>query len=133
MLEAIGILGVDIAQGYVIAKPMPAQRLRTWLQTQTFSKAPSEQSTSRLGKLAQLLMWEERLHVLLEGFPDSASKSMLSTRLIEQIKSELLFDTVDSTTLHELIAAAVHHGLNSTEYRSARRQLVAAINSPRPH
>ncbi|VVD34327.1 EAL domain-containing protein [Paraburkholderia dioscoreae] len=65
LLDAIGILGADAVQGYAIAAPMPAERLAGWLATRP--RAP--QGLKRNGafvKLAQLLIWEERLHLVSE-------------------------------------------------------------------
>jgi len=58
MLEAIVILGADVAQGYAIGRPMPAQELVAWMGKQRRLPDPLT-ARSALGKLATLLIWEE--------------------------------------------------------------------------
>jgi EAL domain-containing protein (putative c-di-GMP-specific phosphodiesterase class I) len=63
LLEAIVILGADAAQGYGIARPMPAQQMIAWLGNQPRLPDPHNPK-SPLGKLAQLLIWEESRHLI---------------------------------------------------------------------
>jgi EAL domain-containing protein (putative c-di-GMP-specific phosphodiesterase class I) len=66
LLEAIVILGADAAQGYGIARPMPAQQMITWLGKQPILPDP-ENPKSPLGKLARLLIWEECQHLISQS------------------------------------------------------------------
>jgi EAL domain-containing protein (putative c-di-GMP-specific phosphodiesterase class I) len=61
LLEAIVILGADAAQGYGIARPMPAQQMIAWLGNQRGLPDP-QNPKSPLGKLALLMIREECLH-----------------------------------------------------------------------
>lgn len=104
MLDACRILGADLAQGYAIARPMPAQQLTVWMGRVPGTEERVSQG-SRLGKLARLLIWEEHMHldsIVPEGFADAAAQ-------------------------RALIVAAKTHGLGSAAYRSARRQVVTAL------
>jgi EAL domain-containing protein (putative c-di-GMP-specific phosphodiesterase class I) len=65
LLEAIMILGADAAQGYGIARPMPASQMMAWLGTQPRLPDPRNPK-SPLGKLARLLMREECEHLVAE-------------------------------------------------------------------
>jgi EAL domain-containing protein (putative c-di-GMP-specific phosphodiesterase class I) len=65
LLEAIVILGADAAQGYGIARPMPAQQMIAWLGNQPGLPDP-QNPKSPLGKLARLLIREECQHLTSE-------------------------------------------------------------------
>lgn len=59
MLEAVVILGADIAQGYAIARPMPAEALTEWMAC--VPSVPDTHAPSTvLGKLAAQLLLEAR-------------------------------------------------------------------------
>ncbi|ASW01879.1 diguanylate phosphodiesterase [Paraburkholderia aromaticivorans] len=68
LLDAIGILGADAVQGYAIAEPMPAAQLTNWLATRprTADTSAGHPRKGAFVKLAQLLIWEERLHLVSE-------------------------------------------------------------------
>lgn len=150
LLEACRLLNVDAAQGYVIARPMPADDLIDWMLKRSTLAARAERPTSPLGKVAQLLMWEERLH-LAEGqtrgdsrFEDmerkhfdlrheSMDESLSATFSLEGLFGSL-FPHVDTGLLHhevivrELVDTAHRHGLRSGAYHAARQRLVSALN-----
>ncbi len=52
MLEAAAILGAEFGQGYCIAKPMPAEALRDWLEDFVFPIDPQGNIRTALGALA---------------------------------------------------------------------------------
>lgn len=64
MLEAVVILGADLAQGYAIARPMPADQMATWLASCPDFCSFDRPSTS-LGALARQLIQDE--HTRLAG------------------------------------------------------------------
>ena len=66
LLEAVVILGADAAQGYGIARPMPAQHMIAWLGKQPGLPDP-QNPKSPVGKLARLLIWEECRHLISEN------------------------------------------------------------------
>jgi hypothetical protein len=108
-----------------------------------------------LGKLATLLIWEERLHLICEdprafgrlfdivttppaigvvaaAAPaplDSACQVCPFSRFFSETESILPRELSDPTAQRALIAAAVSHGPDSVAYRSARQRLVTAIMS----
>lgn len=64
MLEAVIILGADMAQGYGIARPMSADQLTRWMECLPglpYAHAPS----TSLGKLARELLCKERRRLML--------------------------------------------------------------------
>jgi EAL domain-containing protein (putative c-di-GMP-specific phosphodiesterase class I) len=63
MLEAVVILGADVAQGYTIAPPMPAEQVAKWLGSQP-DLPDSRHPETPCGKLAERLIGEERLRLL---------------------------------------------------------------------
>ncbi|GAA4326327.1 hypothetical protein GCM10023144_09690 [Pigmentiphaga soli] len=71
-LDALRILGVDVAQGYIVAGPMPAEGLLLWMAGHPASVfgPPPEQGT--LSALAKLVVWEERLFVNASA-PDASA------------------------------------------------------------
>jgi EAL domain-containing protein (putative c-di-GMP-specific phosphodiesterase class I) len=65
MLEAVAILGADVAQGYAIAHPMPGEQVAKWLGSQP-GLSDCHHPDTPPGKLARRLLWEERLHLISE-------------------------------------------------------------------
>ncbi|MFL9922532.1 EAL domain-containing protein [Paraburkholderia fungorum] len=65
MLEAVAILGADVAQGYAIAHPMPGEQVAKWLGSQP-GLSDCHRPDTPPGKLARQLLWEERLHLISE-------------------------------------------------------------------
>jgi diguanylate cyclase (GGDEF)-like protein len=150
LLEACRLLNVDAAQGYVIARPMPADDLTEWMARRSALADGADRPTSALGKVAQLLMWEERLH-LAEGqargdshFADverthfdlrreSMDESLSAPFSLEGLSGSL-FPHGDTGLVHhevivrELVDTAHRHGLRSGAYHAARRRLVSALS-----
>lgn len=62
MLQAVVILGADVTQGYAIAHPMPAAQVAKWLESQP-GLPDCRHPETPLGKLATLVIPEERLHL----------------------------------------------------------------------
>ncbi len=65
VLEAVMLLGADVAQGYTIARPMPAEGIAQWLGSRPDLPDFRHPDTS-LGKLARRLIEEERLQLISE-------------------------------------------------------------------
>jgi EAL domain-containing protein (putative c-di-GMP-specific phosphodiesterase class I) len=138
LLEAVVTLGADAVQGYVIAKPMPSGQLCAWMRDTLPIRLPApSRPESNLGKLATLLLWEERLHTLIgqgaapEGGQDPGGLLVqLETRSASNnppgLGLALPFE-VSPLLLRKLLSCAVCHGLRSTEYGHARQRLVASL------
>jgi EAL domain-containing protein (putative c-di-GMP-specific phosphodiesterase class I) len=154
LLEAIAILGADAAQGYGIARPMPAQQVVAWMDNQPGSGA-AQNPKSPLGKLARLLILEERLHLISEDPPafdrladivnanagadarvpasaqswqqDARCRACTLAEFFVETESVRASDFADSTLQKNLIAATVQHGLRSADYRHARQRLIESI------
>lgn len=63
ILEAVAILGADMAQGYGIARPMPAEQLAEWIGR--LPDAPDFRAPrTSLGKLATQLIREELMRLI---------------------------------------------------------------------
>ncbi|SAK92938.1 PAS/PAC sensor(s)-containing diguanylate cyclase/phosphodiesterase [Caballeronia pedi] len=123
LVEALVILGADFVQGYGIARPMPAEQMSLWMNTNA-AMLQTGQPVSRLGKLARLLIWEETLHLHSEVrssmsvclFPDSA------------IALDCILPSVSRSPAKDaLLEAFAQHGVGSESYQSARRSLVSEI------
>jgi len=150
LLEACRLLNVDAAQGYVIAKPMPVEDLTEWLARRSSPEDGANRPTSALGKIAQLLMWEERLH-LAEGEARGGWRSVDAARAQHAPYREStdesaapaislegpfrsLFAHVDSGVVHheaivrELVDTAHRHGLRSGAYHAARQRFVSTLD-----
>ncbi|HEY0295223.1 MAG TPA: EAL domain-containing protein, partial [Bordetella sp.] len=118
MLEAIMVLGSDAVQGYVISRPMPAARLTDWLrQAQPPMRLPMPGTvTSTLAKLAALLIWEERLHLMLDDI------NTIQMGLVPALPFN-----AEPALQGALANAALEHGLRSSQYQGARALLVASL------
>ncbi|WP_233868424.1 EAL domain-containing protein [Paraburkholderia adhaesiva] len=152
LLEAIAILGADAAQGYGIARPMPAHQIVAWMGHQPGLPATLN-ANGPLAKLARLLIQEERLHLISEDQPafdrlvdivkaaadaqvpacaspatqDSRCQACLLTAFFVETESVRSCDFADSTLEKDFIAATVQHGLCSADYRQARQRLIESI------
>ncbi|WP_321935593.1 EAL domain-containing protein [Paraburkholderia sp. J8-2] len=123
MLNAVRILGSDAAQGYVIAAPMPAENLAGWVKTYTPFRMPATDSPVGMpSRVASLLLWEERLHLLLD-------REAEQTRRVTDIPTPFPFDG-DADTHEALIAAARRHGMRSAQYAAARANLLLGLCCP---
>lgn len=147
LLEAIAILGADLAQGWVVARPMPAEDILRWIQSGVLPDLPEPgQARSTLARLARLLIWEERLQMVLSdrsGAPGGPGRMYadplealrhandLSTAQ-DGTELALPFDDVDLPAQQALLLAAVNHGLYAREYVQARQALVHRLDAGSP-
>jgi len=149
LLEAITILGADAAQGYGIARPMSAQQVVAWMENRPHLPV-AQNPKGPLGKLARLLILEERLYLISEDPPafdrltaivkatvdaQAAASAAQDLRcqacpfpeFFVETESIRASDFTDSTLQQALIAATVQHGLLSADYRVARQRLIESI------
>lgn len=123
MLEAVRILGADAAQGYVIAAPMPAEDLGGWIGARIPFRAPLTGTGHEVpAHLAHLIIWEEKLHLLLQGGHNPGYGCV-------DIVPPLPFHA-DAGLHRALVGAAGRFGMRSDDYEAARQALVHSIRAP---
>ncbi|WP_162878286.1 EAL domain-containing protein [Trinickia diaoshuihuensis] len=107
LLPALRVLGVDAAQGYAIARPLPANEFFAWLRERT-GEPPHGNETNRFVQLAQFMLWEEKLSLVID---DAYSR-------------ERLRDGLFATPLQRrLVQVALEYGMRSPQYRALRDQM----------
>jgi len=154
LLEACAILNVDAVQGYAIARPMPAEELIEWIGAWPVLAARPDLPRTGVGKLAALLIWEERLHLIgnernasgrlaeMVGMPAEASvisaAQSLPRSLCGDCELSRFFTGIDAVmsgaeteqgAAQALLRAAVTHGPRDASYRAARRGLISALTA----
>ncbi|MBB5457708.1 EAL domain-containing protein [Paraburkholderia sp. Cpub6] len=156
LLEAAAILGADLAQGFGIARPMSALQLTHWLSDGRQPSLPDiTRPSSRLGKLAQLLVWEESMNMLASTMSDPRKVSSIGRRgshntkliqqsefnlseggeavdhrmdaLLEELSIRLPVEFIGATLRTALVSALSRHGVQSPQYLRLRRELVGRI------
>lgn len=149
LIDAIRILGADAAQGYGIARPMPAQQLMQWHHERSIAGS-NQHAEADLTRLARLLLLEERLQACQEPLAASRRCDMLSTtpereaasgassqasdascgacqlaRFRAEVDAIYVGDRKRATEKDALLHAAAFHGVHSNAYRQARSRLAA--------
>ncbi|HKT98648.1 MAG TPA: EAL domain-containing protein [Paraburkholderia sp.] len=136
LLAALAILGVDGAQGYVIARPMPAAQLPGWIADAAVREAPGAHADeSVLARLARFVVWEERV-LVIAGAPGAARDILkaagfvASTPLVEALVG--LGDVLPAGGIREalqcdLLRALLEGGRGSDAWRAALVRLMSAI------
>ncbi|WP_019938376.1 EAL domain-containing protein [Bordetella sp. FB-8] len=131
MLRAIALLDTDYVQGYVVARPMPADALPDWLAS---SRSPlpvcsdNVRADNPMVKLACLLTWEEELHLLLEGTcPPLPTDDARLCDMRNLIMSMPISDSGAVQAKNQLFANALDDGLRSMAYVQAREELIIMI------
>ena len=155
LLEACRILNVDAVQGYVIARPMPLEQLPEWVRNRPAWPETTESPRHAMGRLAHLLIWEERLHLaqadlsVIERLLDGTSATLTPAATDDTTSPQSPQDCVSCSLaafftgfeaafeneegmLQELIHAAVVHGRRSSEYQGARERLVSTLGMDAP-
>ncbi|WP_321927291.1 EAL domain-containing protein [Paraburkholderia guartelaensis] len=146
LLRALAILGVDGAQGYVIAKPMEGTRLIEWLDTTpAFAATANVESgagtESLLARLARFVIWEERM-LMIAAVPEAAQDLLRAlTReegeggrapLAQSLAGfgDILPAGARRDALHrEVVGALLTEGPNSEAWRVALNGLIEAITA----
>lgn len=137
LLEAMAIIGAERVQGFAIARPMSARKLDSWLGNgMQRVLADLSRPSSRLGKLAQLLVWEESLCMCSIAMSETRKlkAGSASAGNMKQCVDPLLIELsnglphlADADTHAKLVCAATHHGFGSPQYLNARREMVDRI------
>jgi EAL domain-containing protein (putative c-di-GMP-specific phosphodiesterase class I) len=141
LLDALATLGVDLAQGYAVAKPMPVDEIVPWTRAYRFTRGVSHGAA--LAQLASLLVWEERLMLNLDrpqtaralaaAFDALAAGSLpwrddgLLVRSLIGFDDLLPPDSHRDGLLREMVDAALRGGPHGAAYQAAHRRMVAAI------
>jgi EAL domain-containing protein (putative c-di-GMP-specific phosphodiesterase class I) len=143
LLDALATLGVDLVQGYAVAKPMPASEIVPWTRSYRFSRGVSRGAA--LAQLASLLVWEERLvlnlgtpqtahalaravDALAAGSPPDSGDGLLVRSLLD-FDDLLPQDRKRDRVLREMVDAALHGGPHSKAYEAAHERMVEAITA----
>jgi EAL domain-containing protein (putative c-di-GMP-specific phosphodiesterase class I) len=141
---AFATLGVDLVQGYAIAKPMPGSEVAGWMRDHSFAR--EFYCEGMLARLARLLAWEERITQILDvpataeelahAVPSAASLGRgrgAGSPLVESLIGFAdLFpgEREYQGELEAIVNAALHQGgLHGQAYEAAHRRLVDAIAS----
>ncbi|WP_322053905.1 EAL domain-containing protein [Paraburkholderia bannensis] len=133
LLEALEILGVDGAQGYVIARPMPADELAVWIGgTPHVPHAGAAQSA--LARLARFIVWEERVRMIMatpgaaRDLPDAAeSREPLAEALVGL--GDILPAGETRDEVQRDLLRALPGGRESAAWRVAMARLMQAIEA----
>ncbi|MBN3763039.1 EAL domain-containing protein [Burkholderia sp. Ac-20365] len=123
LLDALRIFGVDFAQGYGIARPMPGEHLPEWIAKTGFTLSLAA-CDSRYARLAHLMVWEERL--LADAYLQS-SNATARARMQTDIDAWFPFDNANARARDDLFEAARTSGIRSDAYRAARQRLIALM------
>ncbi|BCF97564.1 hypothetical protein PPGU19_021330 [Paraburkholderia sp. PGU19] len=123
LLDALRVFGVDLAQGYGIARPMSGEQFPEWI-AQTHFEPSCAAGASRYARLAHLMVWEERM--LADAH--LRTRSAAGQRDVQAGIDAWLPDDGPSTQARDgLLDAARDSGVHSVAYRAARQRLMAAM------
>lgn len=133
LLEALAILGVDGAQGYVIARPMPADELAVWIGG-TARVSDAGAAASVLARLARFIVWEERVR-MIAAMP-GAARDLLGANDLREPLAEALMGLGDILPAGETrdaiqrdLLRALPGGRESAAWRAAMARLMQAIEA----
>ncbi|HTK00646.1 MAG TPA: EAL domain-containing protein, partial [Bordetella sp.] len=128
LLHALIRLGADCAQGYAIARPMPAAQLEHWLsQPHELSIPEHEQLTHTLPRLADALVWEEDLHVIREESPFGGIRETVLGNIYAAMGDARVLDPREQAAKADLIECSIKFGQRSNEYMAARNRLIELL------
>ncbi|MDR6380261.1 EAL domain-containing protein [Paraburkholderia caribensis] len=123
LLDALRIFGVDLAQGYGIARPMPGEQFPEWIAQAHFEPRRAARA-SRCARLAYLMVWEERMladaHLRTQGAAGHPGAK-------GDIDAWLAGDGPSAQARDGLLDAARDSGVHSGAYRAARQRLIATM------
>jgi EAL domain-containing protein (putative c-di-GMP-specific phosphodiesterase class I) len=124
LIQAISLFGADYAQGYAIARPMPAARFTEWITEYRENEGRGKKHCSgRLVELAKLLLWESHIRPILRRVQVQLFEVPASPR------PALPFSSVEPVLQVALLDAAYNHGVDGSEYVIARNRLIEAIEN----
>lgn len=129
MLEAVALLGVDVAQGYAVARPMAAPQLAAWMRARAARAAARIRTGGALSRLARLLIWEEEMRCACATRSRGGSAALWCAPAMQRLLGEAhaLFAAFDVAACQALIASVVAQGIGSDEYNRARRRVEASL------
>lgn len=106
---------------------MRAQQLTQWIADTRTEHAAAHDAEGTLSELAKFVLWEERLHTLLDSprTDDACADPMLPGIAPEKPA----FSGVSSTISDSLVSAIRNHGMRSAEYGAMRDRLLTALTA----
>ncbi|EEF26059.1 conserved hypothetical protein, partial [Ricinus communis] len=149
MLQAMAILGVNAVQGYALAKPMPFEQVLPWVQSWP-GASKIRSVTGVLSRLAEVLLWEERLLLNLKapGVTEKLSRIAHSAFGDKEAASDAWLDAACQTcplvcsifasnhaqgycppeeVRRSAFDAALNEGTDSTVFKAAYLRLVETV------
>ncbi len=132
-LETLSLLGVDLAQGFAIAKPLPGARLVTWMAERSASFCGDRFKQEAPVRLARLLVWSERLvlnYPLIERLMSDEETTATGKVLYDALTSmqDIMPLTEGEIRATQKLLSVIHEaGLNSQATERAYQNLATVI------
>ena len=120
LIEAAVQLGVDMGQGYGIARPMPADEVVAWAAGYRLAVDPETPRTA-LGAIAAHVAWEHRMVAIGDSGPVAAADSGLGCCGLTSYAERLGSPEVTAAHRAAHVAALAHRG--SVQQRLAWQRL----------
>jgi diguanylate cyclase (GGDEF)-like protein len=119
LLRATHAIGADFAQGYALAKPMPAEEIPAWVAAYAMPDMSAPlQDDSRMSVLATHWMWEQGIQ---DRQCDEPSEAHLHCDVGRYLSAKGLADTDMAYQHQQMHAFAQSDGVHSKNYLRARK------------
>ncbi|HEX7748541.1 MAG TPA: diguanylate cyclase [Bordetella sp.] len=127
LLQAVAQLGPNYVQGFVIAKPMSAEKFTSWLGQWYYEAPLARAGNDALSRLADALIWEEGLHVIYKEIPHFATKAGMLEEMYASMLNKPASSPEERFLRSDLVRYAQRCGLHGKEYLAARERMVALL------
>jgi EAL domain-containing protein (putative c-di-GMP-specific phosphodiesterase class I) len=116
LVDLAAVLGADLAQGYALSRPMPAEAFGAWIAARERDPQPPHVPT-RMGALAAHWLWEQEGQDRFDAQPHSAHLRCAVGRYLEH---HGLLDSPLGAAHAEMHRAAQRGGVKGADYLEAR-------------